>query len=141
MPKVFFLCSTKIKSIIQINNNKLTNKLLQDLIHQLHEGARCICQSKWHDHPFIQSTIGLESCLPLISFFDPDLMVTTLQINLFKVGFPTQTVHHVIHPWHSELVLDYNLVNFSRIYAHPPLSIFLWAKYRKDNTWTQALPY
>ena len=75
-----------------------TKIYLKSGYHQPHESIRCISQTKRHNQPFIQTIFCLESGLPFITFSNSDMMIATLQINLSKVIFSTQTIYYVIHP-------------------------------------------
>jgi len=68
---------TKHQYLIEIYHYKLSKEWLEDLIHKPHKHARGVSEAKWHDYPHVESNLGLEHGLPLISLFIPDLVVPT----------------------------------------------------------------
>ncbi|KZT62210.1 hypothetical protein CALCODRAFT_415849, partial [Calocera cornea HHB12733] len=52
----------------------------KDIIHHGLEGAGAVDQAEKHHERFEQAAICSECCLPLISLFDPDIVVTPLNI-------------------------------------------------------------
>lgn len=75
---MFLLYLTKNKDNIQVYNHKLSNKILDNFIHEPHNGVACICKPKWKYQPLIQTIICFKSGLSFISFSNYDLMIATL---------------------------------------------------------------
>ena len=46
---MFFHCFREDKNVININYNKLVQKLMKNIIHQVLESSRGIGEAKWHD--------------------------------------------------------------------------------------------
>ena len=74
---MLFLTSTIHQDVIKVDNNKFTNEMLEDLVHEPHKGAWCIGQSEWHHKPFIKASFGFEGGLPFIPLKYPNLIITT----------------------------------------------------------------
>ena len=84
------------KDIIKINYKKLPNKWFQYLIHKPHESVGSIGQSERHHHALIQPFLCLESCLPLISKSNPNLVIPILEIQFGVTLESTQYIKYVI---------------------------------------------
>jgi hypothetical protein len=54
------------------------------VIHYSHEGARHIWKTEGHNNPLEKTLLGLESCLPFITWLDTDLVVATFQIYFWE---------------------------------------------------------
>ena len=77
--------------------------------------------------------VASESCLRLIPFTYPDLMVTRPQIKLRKILRPLQLIHQLINLGYGIPVLDNLLVEGSVVYAHPEGPILLHQYYRRGK--------
>ena len=84
MLEVYLKTGTMDKNVIKVNDDKLTDKRSQGLIHHPHESAWRVGQPKWHDHPLIQPFSCLKRHFPLITRPNANLIITTLQIHLCK---------------------------------------------------------
>ena len=69
------------QNIVKIHHNKLLKERRQSLIHESHEGAQSIRQTKRHKEPLIQPILGLKSGFSLITFFCPSLVILTHKVN------------------------------------------------------------
>ena len=134
MLKMFLLSHTEYHNIFQIKNHKLTQESFQNFIHQPHESTRCISQTKRHNQPFLQTIFCVESSLPFITISNYDLMIATLQINLGKILFFTQTIHYVIYPRLRKPIFHYDLASSYGVITHSPFSILGRCLYNKYNT-------
>ena len=64
------------QDFIKIYHHKLAKKGPNNLVHQMHESAMCICEVEWH-HLLLQATLGLECHFPLIPFMDANSVTIT----------------------------------------------------------------
>ena len=55
----------------------------------------------------------------LITFFNPDKVITSLQINLGEYLGSINVISHLIHKWEQVLILDDNLIETSIIDTKP----------------------
>ena len=114
------------QDIIKVNNNKLANKSSKHMIHQSHEGARCIGQTKWHYQPFIQPKLGFEGCFPFISFSHSDLVVATSQINFGENDSTAKLIKNIIKSRYGMSIPYGDVINGSAINTYFPRAIFFW---------------
>lgn len=77
MDQVVILTVAVNKNVIEVDDNKLFDEGLEDLMHDTLEGARCIGEAKRHHQPLVQSFLGLKGRLPLISWSNTNLMIAT----------------------------------------------------------------
>jgi hypothetical protein len=56
------------------------NKVLENLIHHCLEGCCAISEAKHHYQSFKESKVRLKGCLPLVPFFDPNILVPPVHI-------------------------------------------------------------
>ena len=61
------------------------DELSEDFIHHPLEGRRRVAEAKEHDSGFKQAPVGPESGFPLISFFDPHIVVPPPNVQLGEV--------------------------------------------------------
>ena len=54
----------------------VVDHVLEDMIHEALEGCQRIGESKEHDCRLVETTVGSESGLPLVTFLDADVVVT-----------------------------------------------------------------
>ena len=67
---MFFKGFSEDQDVIHEHNyNPFIDELLENVIHHCLEGFWTVCEAEEHDKGLIQATVGLEGCLPLISFF------------------------------------------------------------------------
>jgi hypothetical protein len=105
-------------------------------MHESHKSARCISETKRHHLPFIEASLGFECSLPLITFLDSDLMVSTYEINLGKDLRAMKLIQQVIKLRYRIPILDCDVVDGPAVYAHSHAAIFL--RYKNHRYCTGA---
>ncbi len=71
--------------VIHINGyTPLVNEIVEDGVHHRLECGQGVGESKEHDRWFVQAFVGYECCLPLVFFFDKNLVVSPLNIESSK---------------------------------------------------------
>ena len=66
----------------------LVNEILEDVIHHHLEGSQAVGEAKEHDQGFEEASICLEGGLPLVSLFDPYIVISPSYVQLCEVlGF------------------------------------------------------
>ncbi|KZT56496.1 hypothetical protein CALCODRAFT_421219, partial [Calocera cornea HHB12733] len=58
------------------HSSTLIDEFAKDVVHHGLEGAGAVDQAEKHHERFEQAAICSKCCLPLISLFDPDIVVT-----------------------------------------------------------------
>src|SRR5688572_22035020 len=91
----------------------------QDLVHESHECARSVRETKRHDKPLVQASLGLERRLPFVPFSHADLMITAPEVDLGKDTRSVQLIEHVIEPRYGVPILDGDVVDGSTVDTHP----------------------
>ena len=86
MFKVVFLKLTVDEDIVKVDHKELSHVRMKDFCHEAQKGAWGIWEPEWHDKPLIQPIFGFEGYFSLISGPDPDLVVATFEIYLWKDG-------------------------------------------------------
>jgi hypothetical protein len=76
------------KDVIQINNNTYVKHIGKDVIDKPLESGRCIGETFRHNQPFIGTIAHSESSFPLISRYDPDEMISRMEVD-FHIDFGT----------------------------------------------------
>lgn len=72
------------EDINEVNHNEFPHKRPQNLVHEPHKSAGCVGQPKRHHHPLVQTMLGLEHCLPLISKPYFDMVVAPFKVNFLE---------------------------------------------------------
>ena len=82
---MLFFCLSKDEDVVQIDDYmSFMHKPSEGFIHVTLECGWGVGETKEHDRWFEESLISLESCLPLITFLDPDVIITPLDIKFGK---------------------------------------------------------
>ena len=85
MDAVLFLRLAEDQDVVQVDDNvSCYDFISQDVVHESLEVGRGVCQAKEHDHGFEQSSVRSQSCLPLITFLDPDVIIAPSDIKFGK---------------------------------------------------------
>ncbi|KAG5714964.1 hypothetical protein E4T56_gene5390 [Termitomyces sp. T112] len=75
------------EDIVKIyTNNTFSNQVTENVIHLSLEGGWAVGATKEHHQRFKESAIGLECCLPLITFFDVHIVVIPMDVQLGEVA-------------------------------------------------------
>ena len=72
------------ENVVKVHNNTSSNQRLYELSHNSHVSVRGICEPKWNYKPLKESIMGFENRFPLITQPYPNLVVSTMEINLRK---------------------------------------------------------
>ena len=66
----------------------LVNEIFENVVHHHLEGSRAIGEAKEHDQGFEEASIHPEGGLPLVSLFDPYMVISPSYVQLCEVlGF------------------------------------------------------
>ena len=63
----------------------LINEIFEDVVHHHLEGSRAVGEAKQHDQGFEEASIHPEGSLPLVSLFDPYIVISPLYVQLCEV--------------------------------------------------------
>ena len=65
------------QDVVHVNSYMtLVNEIFEDVIHYRMEGSRAVGEAKEHDQGFEEASICLEGGLPLVSLFDPYIVIS-----------------------------------------------------------------
>jgi hypothetical protein len=95
------------EDVVEVNtDDSFHDEVLEDVVHHSLEGGGRISESKKHHQGFEESTICTKCCLPLITFFHPNIVVTPSYIELCKVFHTAKLVDEFRDEWEGEPVFD-----------------------------------
>ena len=78
---MLFLGVCENQDVVQVYNDvPLINQVLQNVVHECLEGGKGVGEAEEHDGWLVHASVGPESSLPLISFFDSNIIVPPLNI-------------------------------------------------------------
>ena len=86
MPFVLFFGVRVDEDVIQVYHHAYIEQVNKDVIHEVLESSRHICESEGHDMPFKGAIAGAESGLPFIAHTDVDHMVCVAEVD-FQIRF------------------------------------------------------
>ncbi|KAF9802967.1 hypothetical protein IEO21_09776 [Rhodonia placenta] len=66
----------------------------EDLVHHCLEGCRGIGEAKEHHQGFVQFPVSYKGSLPLITGFDPDIVVSPSDVELHEERSAAELVYH-----------------------------------------------
>ena len=70
------------KNVVEVDDDEFANEFAQDLIHQPLECARPVREAERHNSLLVETVLYLKGGLPLISWTNPNLVISSSQINL-----------------------------------------------------------
>jgi len=83
---MFLFRPGKNQDVIQVDHHDTFHyEVLEDVVHHSLEGDQAVSHAEEHYQGFEQALIGLESCLPLISGLNADVVETPPNIQLGEV--------------------------------------------------------
>jgi hypothetical protein len=85
MGKMGWPSSTIDDNIIKENEDKMTEKRMEDMIHEALEGGGGITQDKGHDQELIVTLMSLKDSLGDVFLFHMDLVVVRMEIKFKEV--------------------------------------------------------
>jgi len=111
---MLFLHLGEDQDVVQVDHhNTFCYEVPKDVVHHGLEGGWTVSHSKEHYQGFKQASIGSESCLPLISGLNANIVETPTDIQLGKVSGPAELGHEFGDQWEKVLVLDHHGVECS----------------------------
>ncbi|KAF9803698.1 hypothetical protein IEO21_09584 [Rhodonia placenta] len=70
-------------------------EIMENIIHHRLEGHRGIGEAEEHHQGFIQPPVSYKGCLPFVTGFDPDIVISPSDIELREECGTTELVHHL----------------------------------------------
>src|ERR1700731_1041533 len=67
------------EDVVEVDNHECVKEVGEDVIHEVLESGRCICEPKGHHTPFKGSVSGAECGLPFITLGDTDQVICMLE--------------------------------------------------------------
>ena len=113
---MLFFRLSKDKDVVQIDDYmSFVHKPSECFIHVTLKGGRGVGETKEHNCWFEESLISPESCLPLITFFDPDVIISPSDIKFGKEARVLGLVNEFLDQWQRVLILDRHVIELSII--------------------------
>ena len=84
--------------------------VFEDVVHHVLEGRWQVAKAKEHDCGFKKSFIHFEDCFPFVSFFDPDIIVSSSKIKFCVVFGIFELVEEVANTWERVCILDCSII-------------------------------
>ncbi|KAG7439713.1 uncharacterized protein BT62DRAFT_912693 [Guyanagaster necrorhizus] len=127
---VFVLIIRHDQNVIEINHNLSSDdEILKDVVyHPLSntlKGHRQINEPEKHYHWFKQSPVGLESCFPLISFLDLDIIVSPPHVEFGIVLDSMQFVYQFGDKQSGTVILDHHLIQLLVVLNQSEFAVLL----------------
>src|ERR1700742_796434 len=116
------------QDVVKIDNDKDINDIREGVIHEVLELGRRVAQSKRHNTVFKETIFCLECCLPFITWFNPDKVISGLKIQGGKVFSAPEFLNQSLNQWEWVRIFDSVIIQCAIINAHPPFAILLWDK-------------
>ena len=84
------------EEVIHIDNQlSFSDHVLEQVIHELLECGRGVAKAEEHDSRFKESFVGDEGRLPLVTIFDMNIVIPSMNIKLSEVASIFQLVHEI----------------------------------------------
>ena len=82
MVLMILLLAAVDKNVVEVDDDEFANEWVQELIHQPLECTRRVREAERHNSPLVEAVLYLKSGLPLISWTNPNLVISASQINI-----------------------------------------------------------
>jgi hypothetical protein len=121
----------------------MTEKGMEDMIHEALEGGGGITQAKGHDQKLIVALMSLKGHLGNVFLFHMYLVIARVKIKFSKELSATQFIQEVINDRNGKFVFNGQFVEGTKVRTHSPRTFFLQdhdyrrrvrAHTRADNT-------
>ncbi|KAK0601777.1 hypothetical protein LWI29_027317 [Acer saccharum] len=84
----------------------MTNKRLENVVHESHESAWCIAQPKHYNLPLVKTFHSLKCNLPFVPKMNKYMVISTLEVQLGEDGRIGKLVHQFFETRHQEAIFD-----------------------------------
>jgi hypothetical protein len=124
----------------------MTEKRMEDMIHEALESGGSITQAKGHDQKLIVALMSSKGSLRNVFLFHTDLVVARMKIKFSKELGTTQFIQEVINERNGKFVFNREFVEGVKVRTHVPRTLFLkdhdhrrrvGSRDRVDNTWVE----
>lgn len=126
-PTMFFQGLGEDENVVQIDHHlALTNEISEQIIqHSLKCGWR-IGKPKEHNQGLKQSSVGPKCGFPLISFLDPDVVVTPTDVKLGEVLRSSEFIHKFLDQRKRVVILDCHTIQLAIVLNRSQCTILLF---------------
>ena len=115
------------QDVIEIHRDfPLCDQIDEDCVHERLECRRGVGKPEEHDQRFEQPSVTDEGCLPLVSFFDSDVIVTPADIELGEIPSTSEPIDYIRCEWERIPVLNGDVVKFPVVLNEPQFPVFLF---------------
>ena len=103
----------------------MSEKRMEDMIHEALEGGGGITQAKGHEQKLIVALMSSKGSLGNICLFHTYLVVAQTKIQFSEELDATQFIQEVINDMNGEFVFDGKFVEGTEVRTHSPRTFFL----------------
>ena len=125
---IFFRICANGKVVHIDDEPSFSDVICEVVVHECLESWRRSTEAKEHDGQFEQSLLSDECCLPFVSFFDANVVISPTDIKLRKVGEVVEVVDEVSNKGKGISILDSVFIQVSVILYWVKFSVFLFNK-------------
>jgi hypothetical protein len=104
----------------------MTQKGMEDMIHEDLEGGGDITQAKGHDKKLIVALMSVKGRLGNVCLFHTYLVIARAKIKFSKELGATQFIQEVINDRNGKFVFNGQFVEGTEVKTHSPRTSFLW---------------
>ncbi len=102
------------QDIVKVDGHlALSDEVAEDVVHHPLECGRRVCEPEEHNREFKEASVGAKGGLLLISFFDPDIVVSPMNVELREVLGSTKLIDELRDEGKRVSVLDCHLIELS----------------------------
>jgi hypothetical protein len=103
----------------------MTEKGMEDIIHEPLEGGGGITQVKGHDQKLIVTLMSTKGCLGNVCLFHTYMVIAQAKIKFSKELGATQFIEEVINDRNGKFVFNGQFVEGTEVRTHSPRTFFL----------------
>jgi hypothetical protein len=115
------------QEIVHVNDKpSFSDEVTERVVHETLEGGRGVGETKEHDSGFEEAFVSVKCSFPLVAIFDPNIVVTPLNIELCEDVGPFEFVDEIGDEGEGIGVTDSVFIDISIVLTWSESSIFLF---------------
>jgi hypothetical protein len=122
--------------VVDVNENLSgSNFFFEHFRHHPLEGGGGVTKAEEHDEWLVETTIGLEGRLVLISWVESNVVVTQPDVQFGKVPGILEVIDYFIDEWEGIVVFDSDLVEPTIVLDRTEMTILLFDEEERGSHW------
>lgn len=114
------------EDVVEVDDDEVVQEIAKDVVHESLEGGGSVGETEGHDKGFEVAVASAESGLPLVTFLDPDKVVSPAKVEFGEDLGTAEAVDGFSDEGKGGSVLDGDLVEASVVDTEPQTAVLLF---------------